>query len=1531
MNKLTRKHAENVRKILLTTKPTGEGGFEGLMAVVLAAICGVPFRLASSGSQFGIDGKVAYKEEKISFEAKRYDGAIQRAALLSKIAEISINGQVTDIWIVGATTAVATQLADDIEKFSEMHGIETLILDWSGTNLPPLLVCMAMCKIEVGDFFRSIGADKTLVSKLKRSLSIISKASEFDSHTKKIRSSLSIPNLGMSLALRANSAWLSAIFSSKLEARNKLGQPLSPYDANGIEPLERSSLTKKIGTVLLDKNSENLIVVMGNEGCGKSWIVAQCWWSFLEKPMMVILKPEEFSDLTYKNIFEEIFLSNLIEQTGDVRTDASFKKWQRRLQNWRASPQGGLRFIVVIDGINQRPGTDWGRIIDIFVDESRKLGGKLVVTTRTQYYTENVSNRIICSPFCVILPEWTDEERNEILSKKEINVSEINPIVAASLKNPRLLGIAIELLDTEDISKLEELSVSRLMFEHMRISERDSTSAQPLSKFVLNLQEHAQEIINRIELGTTDDIAIFSRDLQLVIDGRFFIPVEGDPTSYTIGEDGISLALGLSIISQLNKALRNHRDMDSELERILAPIGALDQTAKAILAALTIISIDESYEKGMGVSLICAFSWLQNIDGDDFVSFSALAEKIPEIFLQSAEKLCLVGGVQPNFDWIETALMQASMKAKIWEKMKFRVKRWLCNYSLSPEVGMMKNSSRDSDEEVQVDREKNEEILNSKIASLSAIEKNFQKGLIEIEGELNSLWELAFNLLAGKQLTEFSKEIVLWRFASSLNSNAWSPRRELGFLIRFNCIDWTKMRSALLSESREFDNDETSVTGKWALVAILYSTGNCVDALKARKIASKLRQPSDFQGGSSAKNYCSVDPCDPGTTIPENVNDTAEEFGNIEVQKISAIYSSTMVDYFFARARLGVARFVPKVAIDKHLEFCADIFDRKGLPLRQGLLELENHTALLSRKISLQLVKKYRNRVSSGDFDDISGEVNWISGYILQIAFPFLSGKEQIEILLSDPVSDELPLALMDVAKPFSENEFESLFDVAYKGDNEKSQFVLLGVANETNAVISGPSVTQFGALLEMCSRRVLAQILRYIAKSKNELLIKKFVNSQWATSTDESDENSVNWYGSWVLIEAVELGVINLSEVIGRISPRFYGRAAYILGSSKAGEIAKYVDASIQCLLNLDTELVIPDIEMNLESEGSEQLARYSVRRKISEPTDTKEMFREMNESTEGFEVHQNRALSDFEAFKEKLTSSESLVVLDRFRLKEFKNIVDSDSNFASKWYELFMKLPETKHGIASNIMVLLAYSLVETDITKSVALFRKVQFSSPYVHFTYGEQKISLFAMAIWSGSDHSELNTLRFERLDTRNNDHDLALEVGSALINGKQSLLEQYISSKLSNIEPSEIARGIMVAGFSDSSDYNEDVLNRFKDSCGFLKDVYEVALFAYKRNLWAKQWYSKMCEVNRPDDFWRFSLLFMKVVDGRFEVWNHAAREEESVVKQFWPSVSNKFQNRLGKWKRKREKKLFGQNAPSSKLLEYRFGPKYDVS
>ena len=95
----------------------------------------------------------------------------------------------------------------------------------------------------------------------------------------------------------------------------------------------------------------------------------------------------------------------------------------------------------------------------------------------------------------------------------------------------------------------------------------------------------------------------------------------------------------------------------------------------------------------------------------------------------------------------------------------------------------------------------------------------------------------------------------------------------------------------------------------------------------------------------------------------------------------------------------------------------------------------------------------------------------------------------------------------------------------------------------------------------------------------------------------------------------------------------------------------------------------------------------------------------------------------------------------------------------------------------------------------------------------------------MSIWSGPDDEILNELRLQRLDRTTNDHELSQEVLAAHLNDKQDLLRQYIEAKLKKEEPAEIARAIMVAGFSDHCEFNVDVLNRYQDYRRFLLEMH----------------------------------------------------------------------------------------------------------
>ena len=85
MKKKTTNFVAALRNILLKIQPTGDNGFEGLLAESLATMSGLTIRLAKSGSQFGRDGSSAPAPFAIAMEAKRYDDYLRLETLAGKV------------------------------------------------------------------------------------------------------------------------------------------------------------------------------------------------------------------------------------------------------------------------------------------------------------------------------------------------------------------------------------------------------------------------------------------------------------------------------------------------------------------------------------------------------------------------------------------------------------------------------------------------------------------------------------------------------------------------------------------------------------------------------------------------------------------------------------------------------------------------------------------------------------------------------------------------------------------------------------------------------------------------------------------------------------------------------------------------------------------------------------------------------------------------------------------------------------------------------------------------------------------------------------------------------------------------------------------------------------------------------------------------------------------------------------------------------------------------------------------------------
>ncbi|MGF1623947.1 MAG: hypothetical protein ACFCVH_03610 [Alphaproteobacteria bacterium] len=1479
----------------------------------------MPFRLAGGGLQFGLDGAPAYEGDHVCFECKRYTNGIPREQVLSKIAEISIRDGETDLWILCATTNVPSQLEGDVRKRGWKDGIATLVLDWSETEIPPLAAILAMARATVEPFLRARIEDSELVDRAAIALGEVPSLTGFDDHVLRLRRDLQTPSIALAMARKSNTAWLTETFSDRSQARHRLGQPLSPGEAGASHTLHRDALIQKIRPFLEAKPDGRTLVVLGEEGNGKSWIVARSWLALQHKPLLVFMSPELFDGVGARGDIRGPIIDCLIAQTADERESRSAKRWRRRFTYWEHSPPDDApRLVILVDGINQRPKSDWARVIENLGAELDRIGGRLIVTSRTVYF-RRLENRLTARTALVPIPEWTVQERDQILAAYGVAAGDVHPRARTALRNPRLLGLAIELLSAEHIKTIQELDASRLLFEHMRANDRDAPEPQPVHRFASELSILANEVLCRVTRQERHDLTIFEGELQAVAHGRFFLAVAGEPELYQLADDGLTLALGFSVIRTLLSAHRNGRDLTAKLQEILEPIAALDRAAEVILAALTVASHDDEHPNDIATALIAAFAETQNPDQAHLPVFAGLVGARPEAFMNAACQLCLAGGRHPNFDWIEEALRTASTEPQTWPRITALLPSWLARYSLSPERRLAAYHSSDPQDKVRQERERLMQRTAQRLAELSPPERAMLKRLTKSDGDLGALSRLALRLLAGWPIAPFAQSLVLWALGEAISPAVYGPDREFADLIQLNRRDWPAARAALLEQCATLRQQGTSTTGQWALVRILRATGLPADDEQAAALAAELNKGRDLpQPWRLLDDYCDTDPCDPDAVEPLNIESTAERYAAIDVGEVRQSMSNSAEDHFFVDACTCLARFKPAVAIAKHHELAEHTLIRSGIPLRQALFELRPHSALIPRPLALKLIEPSSAQEPQESSESLTDTDQFgVAQYRLLLAFPHLSGEEQIETLLGDTSLETVLLDLMNVARPLDQDVFARRLNRASEEGDERAQFLLLAFAKETSTPVGPAARARLGELSEASAERVRTQALGIIADLRDPDLLSRVAAGEWRAPEDSDSYEP--WYGSFALLQAAKQGLLSCEETLDRISPRLLGRAVAILGPAAAPQVARRVDAAIRCAAGFEDNGAVPDIELNVSREGGRE-PLYDISDKPAKPADPFEALNRFSETNAAFEQRQQRNYDAFVAFRERLTEGQARIILDHIEPEEFDVIVDSAPDIAERWYELFVSTSPAKLPGLGNLVLLLARSLTGKDPNKAAALFTLVRDTRPFLRVTFGQGHVPLSAMAAWAGPEGATISALRADRLDRASNDHELALEVLAALRNGNEDELLAYIDGKLQKATPVEIARALMVAGFADQNRNLDDLLDRYNDSTGLPGRACRAALYAYKRNIWAKHWFGAMCDATDAEAFWSYSILFLKIVDGRFDRWRSEFGTGNEPLNLFGPSLGGLLRRRIKKWDDARRSTLFGEKAPDPVFL-----------
>jgi hypothetical protein len=1254
------------------------------------------------------------------------------------------------------------------------------------------------------------------------------------------------------------------------------------------------------------------VAVLGDEGHGKSWLVMKCWVDMSDPPLTLVITPDAFGETTKDTDWDQFLVGKLLTQTADSDTEQSPKRWLRRFGRWRSntSAPASPRLWVIVDGINQRPRVDWGRVLDSLVLHVKALGGCTVVTSRTQFFDSHVVPRLMTSVTRHPVPQWSESERDEILKAKGWAAVGLHPAVAYSLRNPRLLGVALGLLSAETLHSLDGLSVPQLLFEHLRTLDKEGGAHLPMAEFAKTLQNRAQDILQRVRAGVQDDLTVFDQ-LEPTAEGQFFRVLEDDPSRYTFHKRGLSLALGFAIVDELRKAQRNTRDLHEALMTALEPVAALDQTAEAVLAALTIACLDERISDAIGAAVLAGFAHMQNPDESKLSAFVEMARKRTNVFCLAAEQLLMAANRSPNEDWIKEALQSVRLQPEGWNVIRPAVEKWLRFWWPDEWLEYRIARSRDLSTEER-ERYKSEDAQRKQ--DLARVERAYVARLIPQQSSPFRLTALGLQLCAGHALSEMVPNLVDARFAMAWAASPRAPSDEFMSLIRFNRIDWSKTRDLLVERASQLADSGSSAIGHWAAVALFFATGDPHDAQIAHVIKQELTK--DLQLGEAwrlIEGYCATDPCDPSSVRPDNIAATAEKYQNLDVGLLALHMGQDTQDLFFADALPGLARFAPDVAVRKHREFLASIPGRRGLPLRQAAWKAEGNSVVLERARVAELLSLATSL--SADHRDVDKDsVEHVQQALLLATFSHLAPGDQLAALMAVCDPSHIWMEVTELAKPCNPDELSRVLKEV--GPSDPRALIPLVLASVCDRPLPGLA-DMLPELLASPHAATRFVALSLVSRSQDPANLKAVVDSEWSAASVSQDTHEYI-SGSFALIEAAKGGVIPDLDILDRIAPKTYGTAFCVLDREARVQLAARLDACIREASGFASPLPAVEITLRITRNSEVEYARYSLN-ELSKPSRTlQDSLAELARNEDDFNARQRRLHDTYEAFLSTLTQSTAAMVLEAFKLDGLQTLVEAMPRLAEQWTKLLKAPSASPKSALRNFGLLLASVLTRQPgrLDEALELYDALVDKRSYVQIRYTAADLPLEAMVLWWATDNAVVNERRFARLDRCQNDHELAQEAAAALYAEKNEILDAYIRERLQFPLPVDVARAIAVAGFSDNEQLASDVLRTHESNMGLLGDAAKTCRYAVDRHQWAKHWFQAMQTAHSEEAFWAASVLFLKVVDARFDVLHLDTPKGNDVFSQWWWSVERQLKNRLDRWAEKRKKTLFGAGLPT---------------
>ena len=1131
---------------LTNLNAAGNDGFEGLMRDMLVELTGMPFSLAKSGHQGGSDVRSEPANFfKIGLEAKRYQKGTSLPVdqLKAKILEAARSDYPIDLWILAASRSISVTDKEALSALADQEGIKVVVLDWDdkGATAPifPLALASATSSVKA-----HLGKDAALAG----AISTLRTLFEFGTKVSRLMDELSAADAGYASATRAVKRWLenSQQTKSRALARLKGHHDLLSFSTKLVERLE---LHASINDWWAGEDLS--LVLLGNEGTGKSWAALSWWYKLAEsenEPLTIFLPAK---DIQGNNPIENIaaYLAEVTELRGR-------EFWKRRLSLWDKAPEP-LSVLIILDGLNQNwSKRDWSDFLQPVLDDTYRGRFRVLMTCWPGWWSSiGELKNLEPKTKSLEVTNFTDLELNGLLRKHGITRAEFSRELINLIRVPRLFTLALK--HREELSESGDITAERLAYvdwKHRlsRGSARMDWSDHEFQHFIANLGSElganfetatltTKELVERLGRDSGAEAADLRVTIQDLVAGRWLEP-SGDPNRYRVNKKMAPFVLGIALASQL-RAVDGIENANAQLADFVDPYRGQSLGVAILRAAATAALLDPRVGNDARKGLLLRWLCEQNFGAVDFDAWWRLVGADTGLFCSLIEEQWLYPNRRSSVSEDEVfikGLANAYEFDAVAPKIRCVLTKWMGWVWPDPDEGQFiggydSNSARSQENRAEV-------LKNVTSWKRQSDNSDWPKIQYLVDGNVSWLSHRALGVLSFIPRAPLSSAFEAWAISRFILGRA-RHIDELAWVLRLNLLDDLEAREMLLGivERLLARNDKgTDRAAAW----LLNSLGDRESLERATKIEA------GFEVDERKKNLfpprCDhrspLDPAYNAVSISENIPKGSELWHFPR--------SSGEIDVKFECVEQSLCRAVPDRIRSIFVEAAASAVDRTDDQLRGLAAHVGKIVILLNKKERLQLASVFRKRADKVDEgSDVSTDWRRAAG-VLELWGQ--SALEQFKQLNLSGLEAETLEGMLGALTPMHADEISELKGLLPKTMDEDKANVVLFYLIEANAQEAARDWIALQELLLSENERIRNRAIRVAAVGKSVLALRCFADSGWNASSEQSLEERA--YGSFALSCAAD--VLNEPSLLDRVDPEVWG-----LKLQREGEKGQNID----------------------------------------------------------------------------------------------------------------------------------------------------------------------------------------------------------------------------------------------------------------------------------------------------------------------------------------------------------------------------------